>query len=423
MPKRMVPDRAFDGALGIAVLPAWQAVGLSVAVIGSQLFSGSGVLVFALFSVGVIWSLHRLRAHSPDSASTADLIASAPGAAPARVVNVLQFVAYVTLGAYAAKTIASMALVWLTYFGRIAPDWWGPAIAVAVVGIVAVLVGALPTRLLATVATVLAAFGLLVFFYIALAVIARMASGTAPIELITKFGASAAATEWGPAAMVVSLAIVLAGFEIPTAVSDRLSSVARPLGWAIVLVAVCATTAWVATNMATTGDFNFDAIDLVQVAIQMFGETGANFVIGAEIAGAVAALLVLVWGATRVIRPSATFSVVPLAVTAVVTALLTLAMAAGWFDAAAKLWGVAGLLLVAVYLLAAQANSRLDDSSTTAWAWFALTAIVLAVAAFLMGAAYGWWPVAIAVVVVALAFASAATSLRQSGKPNSLTTP
>src|ERR1700710_2915759 len=173
MPKRMVPDavpdRAFDGALGVAVLPTWQAAGLSVAVIGSQLFSGSGVLVFALFSVGVIWSLHRLHAHSGDSASTADLIASAPGAAPARVVKILQFAAYVLLGAYAAKTIASMALVWLTYFELIGPEWWGPAIAVAVVGVGAVLVGALPTRLLAPVATVLAAFALLVFFYIALA--------------------------------------------------------------------------------------------------------------------------------------------------------------------------------------------------------------------------------------------------------------
>jgi hypothetical protein len=80
-------------------------------------------------------------------------------------------------------------------------------------------------------------------------------------------------------------------------------------------------------------------------------------------------------------------------------------MAFGWVDAAAKLWGVAGVLLLVVYLLAAQAHSRLDDSNTTAWALFALMGLVLAAVVFLKGVSEGWWPIGIAAVIVAAAVA------------------
>jgi hypothetical protein len=84
----------------------------------------------------------------------------------------------------------------------------------------AVLVAALPTRLLAPVVTVLAAFGLLVFFYVALAGLTLAATGTAPIE----FATSATTSEQGRAALVIPLAIGLAGFETrqrPVTGSDR----------------------------------------------------------------------------------------------------------------------------------------------------------------------------------------------------------
>ena len=110
----------------------------------------------------------------------------------------------------------------------------------------------------------------------------------------------------------------------------------------------------------------------------------------------------------------------PLAVTAVVMGVLALAMAGGWGDAAAKLWGVAGILLLVVYVAAAQANSRLDDSSTTAWAVFALMGIVVAVIVFLTGADVGWWPVAIAAVIVVAAAAWAARSDGSVGKTEQL---
>jgi hypothetical protein len=404
MPKKMVAGQGeTGGGLGVTALPVWQATGLSLAVIVGHVFNGSGAIMFGLLSVGVIWMLHRLHTHAPGSRTTADLIASAPGAAPAQAIAVIQFVAYALIGAYTAKSIASMALIWMTGPDTTIPDWSGPALAVTAAAVGSVLVGALPTRLLAPAVTVLAAFGLLVFFYVALAVIARVLSGTAPVEPAMDFGVTPAAAEWGPAALLVSLAIAFAGFEIPTTVSDRLRSVRRPLGGAMALVTLCATLAWIATNIGSAGEFRYDAADLVMVAAQMFGDAGSQWLLAATIAQAVAALLVLVWGATRVVRPPVTGSPVPLAMTAIVMVLLVLAISFDWGGAAAKLWGVAGILLLVVYAAAAQANSRLDDSNTTAWAMFALMGMVLVVVVFLMGASEGWWPSGIAIAIAAAA--------------------
>jgi hypothetical protein len=404
MPKKMVARQGEAvGGLGMTALPTWQAAGLSLAVIVGHVFNGSGALVFGLLSVGVIWTLHRLHAQAPRSRTTADLIASTPGAAPAQAIVVIQFVAYVLLGAYTAKSIASMALVWMTNPDTTMPDWWGPALAVTAAAVGTVLVAALPTRLLAPTVTVLAAFGLLVFFYIALAVTARVLSGTAPVEPAMDFGTTPAAAEWGPAALLISLAIAFAGFEIPTAVSDRLRSVRRPLGGAMALVALCAALAWVATNLGSTGEFRYDAADLVIIATQMFGDSANLWLLAATIAQAIAALLVLIWGATRVVQPLVTGSQLPLAMTAVVTALLALAISSNLGHAAPRLWGVAGILLLVVYVAAAQANSRLDDSNTTAWAVFALMGLVLVVVVFVTGISDGWWPAGIAAAITAAA--------------------
>jgi hypothetical protein len=404
MPKKMVAGQGeAGGGLGVTALPTWQTTGLSLAVIVGHVFNGSGAILFGLLSVGVIWTLHRLHTHAPGSRTTADLIASVSGAAPAPAIAIVQFVAYVLIGAYTAKGIASMALIWMTGPDTTVPDLSGPGLAVTAAVVGAVLVGALPTRLLAPAVTVLAAFGLLVFFYVALAVIARVLSGTSPVRPAMDLGVTPAAAEWGPAALLISLAIAFAGFEIPTTASDRLRSVRRPLGGAMALVTLCAALAWIATNIGTAGEFRYDAGNLVMVAAQMFGDAGSQWLLAATVAQAVAALLVLVWGAMRIVRRPATVSPVPLATTAVVMALLVLAISFDWGDASAKLWGVAGILLLVVYVAAAQANSRLDDSNTTAWAMFALMGLVLVVVVFLIGASDGWWPPGIAIAIAAAA--------------------
>lgn len=401
-------------ALSGSALPPWQVAGLSVAMIfGPGVSHGSGTLVFGVVSVGVIWALQRLHSQAPQARTTADLIASVPGAAPARAISLIQFAAYLLIGAYMASGAAGMALVGLAQPDETLPAWSGPAMAVLVVAVTAVLVAALPTRLLAPVVTVLAGFALLVFFFVSLAVIASVASGTAPIEPQMGFGEAPPATEWGPAALLVVLAIAVTGFEIPTTASDRLRSVSRPLGGAMALVVLCAAAAWLATNMGTTGEVRYDAGDLVEINAEMFGESARMLMLAATVTQAVAAILVLVWGVTRVYRPAAARSRMPLVVTAVVLGVLTLIVSVGWLDAWARLWGVGAILLFVVYLAATHANSRLDDSSTTAWALFALMGVALFVVVFLKGVGEGWWPVLIAAVIVACAAAWAV----KSGKP------
>lgn len=408
MARKMVDGQVEAGEVFTgSTLPMWQVTGLSLAVIAGQVSRGAGVLVFGLVAIGVIWTLHRLRVRAPQSRTTADLIASVPGAAPARAIKVIQFTAYALIGAYAATI--PMSLMIMTDTDTTLPEWSGPALTVTVVAVVAVLVSALPTKLLAPVATVLAALSMMVFFCVALAVIAKMASGTATAIPPMEFGPTAAMTEWGPAALLVSLAIPFVGFEIPTTVSDRLRSVRRPLGIAIALVAVCAITLWVATNMATAGEFRYNAADFAIVFTDMFGESSGIWLIIALIGHALAAVLVLMWGATRVVRSAVGDSPLPLVMTAVVMAVLALAVSIGWRDSGTKIWGVAGVLLLVVYVAAAQANLRIDDS-TTAWAWFAGMGIALAVVVFLYGVSEGWWPMLIAAVIVAAAAAWAVKS-------------
>jgi hypothetical protein len=244
---------------------------------------------------------------------------------------------------------------------------------------------------------------------VSLAVIAKVASGTTPVDPVMQLSISPAQTEWGTAALLVSLAIAYVAFEIPTTISDRLSSVRSPLGAAIGLVVLCSVLAWVATNMGAAGELRYDAGDLVVVATEMLRDLGGVwFLAAATIAQAVAALLVLIWGATRVVRVPGTESLLPLVCTAVTMGVLALAVCTRW--GAPKLWGVGAILLFVVYLAAAHANSRLNDSSTIAWAWFALMAVVLAVIAFLTGVSEGWWPVLVVVFVVAAAAAWVAAS-------------
>lgn len=409
MPRNTAGGQVGAGAITESTLAptlaGWQVTGLSLAVLVGHVLNGAGAFVFGLLSVGVIWTLHRLRGNAPHARTTADLISSVPGAVPARAVRVVQFSAYALIGAYSTTNIVSLALTWSTDPDATPPDWSVPALCILVVGLAATAVATLPTRLLALVATALAAIGLLAYFYVALAVIAKIASGAQLAAPSMDIEASSALTEWGAAATVIALAIVFAGFEIPTTANDRLTSVRRPLGLAIALIAICATTAWVASNMATAGGFRYEATDLVFIASDMFGQSTTLALFLATIALTVAAVLVLMWGATRVIRPAAGSTPVPLVTTAVVTGVLACTLAIGFGDMQVDLWAVAGLLLLVLYVAAAHANSRLDDSSTTAWAWLVLMAIVLAIATVLTGASRGWWPVVVAIVIVAAASA------------------
>lgn len=417
MPKRMMSG----GGLGETfddLLPGWQATGLALAAVSGHVLVGSGAVVFAVLAVGLIWALHRLHVNAPAARSTADLIGSVLGTAPARAAGVVQYAAYLLLGAFTVSSVALLTLSWSVDSDPATTGWLWPATAVATAGIAGAFVTMLPLRALAALVTVLAGFGLLVYFYLGLAVLAKVYSGTEPIEI----GPAATSSKFGAIGIILVLAMSMVAFEIPTTASDRLRSVARPLGWAMALMVVAAGTAWAATNVGVSGDFRFDATDLVYVAAEMFGHSSGVWVVAATTALASAALIMLTFGAARAAPAPLPSDEPGVLVATVITALLAVVMCRGWGDVSSKLWGVAGILLLVVYLLVVQANSRLEDGNTMAWGLFALVGVVLLVVVFVIGAGTSWWPVGIAAAIAAVA-ATVAVASRQSGNPNSLTTP
>jgi hypothetical protein len=416
MPKRMMSGGGFGDTFENS-LPGWQATGLALAAIGSHVLVGSGAFAFAVLAAGVIWALHRLHVNAPGARSTADLIASVIGTAPARAVGVVQYVAYLLLAAFTASSVAMLTVTWAVNPDAASSGWLWAAMALAVAGIAGVLVALMPVTILAPAVTALAGFGLLVYFYLALAVLAKVYSGTAPIDI----GTAPPLSKFGAFGVVITLAMSLVAFEIPSTAADRLRSMSRPLGYAMALMVLCCGITWLATNVGATGSMRYDATDLVYILTDMFSGPSGLWVIAATTALASAWLIVLIWGATRA-APDPLPSGAPgvLAVT-VITAVLAVAVCRGWGDLPDKLWGVAGILILVVYVGVAHANSRLDDSSSIAWGVFALMALALVVVTFVVGAGISWWPVGLAAGVVAIAVAVAATS-RQSGKPNSLTT-
>ena len=198
--------------------------------------------------------------------TTADLIASVPGAAPAGAIRVIQFVAYVLIGAFTAASIAAMALLWIrgpTWWfpagrdprcpsppSRWAPSWWG----------------ALPTRSWPRWRRCWRGSARRCSPTSALAVIAGWRR--AP-RLSTRHRTrpDPRADRVGPCGTFDFARDRFAVFEIPTTVNARLyfcgpgrSGSRWPSS------SLCAAVAWVATNMGSTGEFRYNAADLFQVA-------------------------------------------------------------------------------------------------------------------------------------------------------------
>ncbi|MGV7904068.1 hypothetical protein PJN93_30105, partial [Mycobacterium kansasii] len=90
------------------------------------------------------------------------------------------------------------------------------------------------------------AVGLLIFLYLSLAVMARVAAGTPPMQ----FGGPAPADSvLLLTAAAIPLGLGLVGFEAATVVSGRLESVARPVGAAVGITALAAFILLLAVNV------------------------------------------------------------------------------------------------------------------------------------------------------------------------------
>nr|CRL80277.1 amino acid permease-associated protein [Mycolicibacter nonchromogenicus] len=404
MPKRAVSTSAQPPAAWPPALPAWRAVGLSLAPIGAAAFNGVAALSAAAIAAVLVFTFARLHRHAPQAASTGDLVAAVIGPAAGRFTSLVQLAAYALLGVGAALMLALQPLAGAPDPETALAGWWWPGWSVAVVVIAGAVVAYLPTRAVGATAGALAGVGLLVFFYLALAILARVAAGTPPMVM----GGSHVDSALLATAAAIPLGLGLVGFEAATVVSGRLESVARPVGTAVAVTALAAATLLVAANVGATGGFHSTAVNLSLVISQFFADAGYYwFTTGALCLGS-AALLALMWAATRV--AGRLFGAGPEVAILVPAVMCVLALTFSRFqDHIGRLQMlVPALLLLVVYVIVGEANSRIEGSAAAQQAPRVLLAVVavcgvlipLRVTDFSMSAL---WPVIITVAILAVA--------------------
>ncbi|MGB3483548.1 MAG: hypothetical protein WBB07_15200 [Mycobacterium sp.] len=413
MPKSSLPAHPIGALDTWPSLANWQVAGVTLAAIGSAVFGGVATLIGTLLLAPVVYALARLHSSYPQARCTSELIATPLGARFGHVTSTLQIVAYTLLAVGAART----AGLWLTAVVFNKPEqvtgWPWPVFSLAALLVAAVVVYALPTAILVSVAAVLAAVAVLIYFYLGLAVTAwRMSDNTIPYEIPALVEIPGVADDLAGWAALAGMALVVTGFEVATVRNRRLRS-GWPMAVALGITAFCALTVWLAgpTNLALAVN-------------DLLGRTGELFLNTAGVALAAAALLVLLWAAITVLRQRLHAPGGPLAIS-----LLTLVMAwlvvLLWFDPAnlaSSVRSVPALLLMVVYVLVALAFSRLPQTGETGW-WLRVPPVTLLAAAVALPVLYAGFTadvlvdVALAAVVTGAAFVAAAL-LNPRGEPN-----
>jgi ethanolamine permease len=377
MPKRRVPGGSALGSATADELATWQAAGFSLAVVGVAALSGWSALVAAVMLAPMVWVFGRLRQHAPESLSTSDLVGGAVGERMALMTGLIQLAAYVLLGVHLAWAVG-LEVVLEAVGPTPVPSrgWWAFCSIAAVV--VAGVMTSLRLRVIASVAAILAATGLLIQFYLALAVAAEKASGTEP-----RFPTSAISPPDYHSSLdlgwwwIVELGLVFVGFEVVTTLNRQVGSVNRPMGLAIGATAVCALTVGLQVKWAGIGRIGVLAADYL-------GDAGAYWYLVGLLALSCAGLLAISTAAVRVLTrlteqltSTSRAGTVPVVLVAVMAALI-LVLSLNWGDVSSKLGNVAPLLLLVLYVLAAEANARIPGSGYAAQAVRVFMALLLA---------------------------------------------
>jgi hypothetical protein len=411
MPKRAI-SIATPGT-GDGGLSTWPAIGLPLAVVAAAVDNGIGTVAAAVVLTAVTWSLARLHSHTPSARSTCDLVGAVLGDRTATLTALLQIAAYALLAAEAARTTGQAVRVQWAQYPAQTTDWIWPLCSVALVVLAAAAVYALSTRVLAALCAVVAAAAVLVMFYLALAIIATVLSGTQPMTL----GDLPPSTGFDQVATVLFLGMSLVGLEALSVASRGVRSIVRPMSLAIAVGVACAALVWIADELATTGEFRYDSSGFADATYEYLGAAGINWLFAALICAGVAMLLAMMWAAVRVgtraadrlTRDAGMPSDVgaTCALTTVVAALVV-AMCRDWAAMSTTSLAVGATLLLTLYVLVAEASSRLPRLENFTWAIKVAMAGVLA-AAVLVPLAYddfsatALWRVALAVVLVAVA--------------------
>jgi hypothetical protein len=113
---------------------------------------------------------------------------------------------------------------------------------------------------------------MLVYFYVALAAIARVATGTVPQPT----GGVAPQSGIAASTLLITLGLALLGVEAVTTLNARVNSMIRPIGSAIAVIALCAATGWVAVALTSgVAGLAFDESQIVLLASNLFADAGS----------------------------------------------------------------------------------------------------------------------------------------------------
>jgi len=398
-----------------AGLAGWQAAGLALAAAAMAARTGLGSVVGVVILLPIVYALVRLRRHAPEAGSTAEVIGSTAGPRGAAFAVNLQVTGYALLAVTAAQTFGLLRLPPPVSADPFGPPqfnaWLWSLWAVAAIVAAATVVFALSDRLVATLAALLAAGGLLIQFYYGLAVVARGVSGSVseqPVTTEPPTGLAAAGT-------LAVAAISLAGFEVVTTRTRRESSNGWPMGLAIGVVALIAVIAWWACQYSGFGAGSLDGSNFGLAVMDFYGDTASQIVsIGAAMFVA-AALLALLWGiakATDRLDVAVPSDAVFGGVVVVMAVLAVVVIHVGW-----TLGYVGALVLFALYGLVLIAESRIADDGAASW-WLRLIMPIVFAAVVLLPLAWAQFdtsalkPVVVAAALIAAAAGAAVVGTR-----------
>jgi hypothetical protein len=349
-------------------LRTWQAAGMSLAAGGAAVTRGPGAVAAVVALSPMVWAFGRLHRHAPTASSMSDLIGKVLGVRAGVFVGLLQLVGYLLLAVGFSRGIGLGGALLLVHDESVTDSWWWPVCAAAAAIVAAALIYVCRIRLVVSIAAVLAAAGVLVYFYVGLSAIARVATGAAPHPT----GGVAPETGLGTSTLLIVLGLTLLGFEAVTTLNGRMSSVSRPIGSAMAVIALGAVTGWLAVALASRTALAFDPKQMVQLVSDLFADAGGMWLVASSVALGSAALLAITLAGVRVasrlteqISQRSHVDAVTVGFAAM-TAILVVGTTRVWGGAGSAFSSIAPLALMAVYVVAAEANSRVPGSSDAA---------------------------------------------------------
>ena len=346
--------------------------GLSLAVIGTTTQFGVFTVYGAVLLGPMVYVFARLHGHAPQARTTSDLVGAVLGERLGVFAGLIQLVAYLLLGVEFARLVALFAVALLEKF--VAPEsnvpigWFtvGSIGAVVAAGVVIYL---LSTRRIAWVAAILAAVGMLVYFYVALALVALIAAGNEPRDPAFSMPETPHVT-YGLVDVLLAVTAVV-GFEVVTTINRDVRSVGRSMGLALALTAGCALLVAAALSPRLFRSVHMPSDQpFTLVAHAYLGDAGLTWLLIGNLAFGCAGLLMLTFAAIRVAGRLAEQLEFPLqngAQLAGVVSIVGVLVIVEWLwagFASSKLGDVGPLLLLAVYVCAAHACARIPNAGT-----------------------------------------------------------